>query len=58
MTKKPTTAAVAPPTPNMRVEIRKITNGYVTTRSGITKAGQYVTKETFSATNPLKGPKS
>lgn len=46
--------AVPAPTAAVSISIRKITNGYVVTKSGQSR-GKYFQKETFSATNPLAG---
>ncbi len=48
------TAAIAAPSGDMSVSIRKISNGFIIRRSG-SRRGKYIEHEEFSATDPLKG---
>ena len=45
--------AVAPPKDRETVRIRRIDNGYITSREGV-KKGRYFETEKFSPTDPLK----
>jgi len=55
VSKAPKATPISPPTERIQVNIRKISNGYIVCKSGVTRSGEYVSKETFSKTNPVRG---
>lgn len=52
--KSPSRGASVQPTKDMSVSVRKIDNGFIVCKSGLTPGGKYVSSETFSKTNPVK----
>jgi len=58
MAKKTTTKStvkISQPTEKQSVSIDKISNGYLITKSGCDKKGNYTSEKIYSKENPIKG---